>query len=78
MSDFTIKPGRMARTLDYQDALGIITISFDFDASKTPPVVVFDRPSKSIIDSEQARIDFVLEKSKEYFASRGFSIRVAW
>lgn len=78
MSDYTVKFGSRVRTLLYEDSYGELKFTFDVDTSggKGKNIVYLDPKPKTIIQSEQARIDLAYERTKEYLRSCGYQIRV--
>jgi hypothetical protein len=74
--DYKISFGAVARTLLYEDSEGTICFTFDVDTIKGQQTIILERYWKSMIESEQLRIDFAFERAKEYLASRGYKVEI--
>jgi len=75
MTDCTVKFGRSVRTILYDDAFGTLMLSFDIDTSEGKNLIFLYPPSKTLIQSEQQRIDSSGQKVKEYLVFRGYQVR---
>jgi hypothetical protein len=75
MNNYTVKLGQKARTILYEDSYGTIKFTFDVDVSSEEKTVYLDPKPKTIIQSEQTRIDLAYERTKEYLRSCGYQVK---
>ena len=75
MSEYTVKFGSAVRTILYDDSYGTLKFTFDVDTSGGKKLLYLDPKMKTIIGSEQERIDLAYEKVKEYLGSCGYEVQ---
>jgi len=87
--EYKISPGKIARTLLYEDSQGTICFCFDIEKSKQTTkeewTVFLGRQAltgdgKKLImpiGPQRERIDLALERAREYLLSRGYHVVIS-
>ena len=74
MKSHEIKFGRKGRSIVYEDMSGCIQFGYDVMPKDNKFLVTVYRAPKSIITSEQARLDSAYKEVQEFLVSRGYLI----
>ncbi|MDQ6630999.1 MAG: hypothetical protein M3Y82_04480 [Verrucomicrobiota bacterium] len=72
--EYQVRLGSIARTILYEDSQGAIRFTFEWETIKDQTTIFLEWPSKSLIETEQLRINLAFERIKKYLIARGYKV----